>query len=127
MIHSKVLDLKAFVPAKDLDVSRRFYLDLGFHEVWASDDACELELDGFRFILQNFFVKEHAENFMMTIIVENAAHWWQQIQSQQLKEKYDLKMASPPQLQPWGLRVLYLTDPTGVLWHIADRPEPSSG
>jgi len=24
-------------------------------------------------------------------------------------------------VQPWGLRVLYLTDPTGVLWHIADR------
>jgi|HubBroStandDraft_6_1064221.scaffolds.fasta_scaffold3410890_1 uncharacterized glyoxalase superfamily protein PhnB len=27
----------------------------------------------------------------------------------------------PPALQQWGLRVLYLTDPTGVLWHIADR------
>jgi uncharacterized glyoxalase superfamily protein PhnB len=29
-------------------------------------------------------------------------------------------MAKPPTLQPWGLRVLYLSDPTGVLWHIAD-------
>ena len=26
----KVLDLKAFVPAKDFEVSRRFYADLGF-------------------------------------------------------------------------------------------------
>ncbi|MDQ2638980.1 MAG: hypothetical protein M3Y79_00120 [Pseudomonadota bacterium] len=24
--------------------------------------------------------------------------------------------------QPWGLRVLYLTDPNGVLWHIAETP-----
>jgi len=23
-------------------------------------------------------------------------------------------------LQPWGLRVLCLSDPSGVLWHIAD-------
>ena len=30
-------------------------------------------------------------------------------------------MAKPPALQPWGLRVLYLTDPTGVLWHIAEE------
>jgi uncharacterized glyoxalase superfamily protein PhnB len=30
-------------------------------------------------------------------------------------------MAKAPKLQPWGLRVLYLSDPTGVLWHIADR------
>lgn len=31
-------------------------------------------------------------------------------------------MAKPPALQPWGLRVLYVTDPSGVLWHIADQP-----
>jgi len=26
-------------------------------------------------------------------------------------------------MQPWGMRVLYLSDPTGVLWHIAERPK----
>ena len=30
-------------------------------------------------------------------------------------------LLQPPAMQPWGLRVLYLSDPTGVLWHIADR------
>jgi hypothetical protein len=34
---SKILDLKAFVPAKDMEVSKRFYLDLGFHEVWGNE------------------------------------------------------------------------------------------
>ena len=24
-------------------------------------------------------------------------------------------------MQPWGLRVAYLFDPAGVLWHIAER------
>jgi hypothetical protein len=32
-------------------------------------------------------------------------------------------MAKAPALQPWGIRVLYLADPSGVLWHIADRPK----
>jgi uncharacterized glyoxalase superfamily protein PhnB len=34
---------------------------------------------------------------------------------------FTLNWAKPPALQPWGLRVLYLTDPTGVLWHIAEE------
>jgi len=118
----KVLDLKAFVPAKNLELSRQFYLDLGFTEKWGNDEVCELELGGFRFLLQNFYVKVHAENFMMHLLVENADDWWERVQSLGLAEKYNLYMAKPPELQPWGLRVLYLTDPAGVLWHIADRP-----
>jgi uncharacterized glyoxalase superfamily protein PhnB len=69
-------------------------------------------------------VKDHAGNFMMSLMVENADKWWEYIQSAGLQRKYDLRMAKPPELQPWGLRVLYLSDPTGVLWHIADRPKP---
>lgn len=117
----RVLDLKAFVPAKDLSLSRQFYLELGFTEKWGNDEVCELELGGYRFLLQNFYVKAHAENFMMHLMVENADEWWEHIESLGLAQKYSLYMARPPALQPWGLRVLYLTDPTGVLWHIADR------
>ncbi|MEO8020080.1 MAG: VOC family protein [Pseudomonadota bacterium] len=120
---SKVLDLKAFVPAKDFDLSRRFYLDLGFKELWANDQTAELQIGEYRFLLQKFYVKEHSENFMMSLTVENADTWWEHINSSGLKEKYNLYMAKPPTLQPWGLRVLYLTDPSGVLWHIADKPK----
>jgi uncharacterized glyoxalase superfamily protein PhnB len=124
MVPSKILKLMAFVPAEDFELSRRFYRDLGFHENWGDDQACEFELEGFQFILQNFYVKDHAGNFMMSLLVEDADKWWEYIQSIDLAKKYDLYMAKPPTLQPWGLRVLYLTDPTGVLWHIADRPKP---
>ena len=121
MAANKVLDLKVFVPAKDFEFSRRFYLDLGFRENWGNKEVCELEIDGFRFLLQNFYAKGHAENFMMSLMVENADEWWDHINSSGLLDKYDLHTAKPPALQPWGLRVLYLTDPTGVLWHIADQ------
>jgi uncharacterized glyoxalase superfamily protein PhnB len=123
MVPSKILNLMAFVPAKDFGVSRQFYRDLGFHENWGDDQACELELEGYRFILQHFYVKDHAGNFMMSLMVQDADKWWEYIQATGLVKKYDLHMAKPPELQPWGLRVLYLTDPTGVLWHIADRPK----
>lgn len=43
MVPSKILNLMAFVPAEDFELSRRFYRDLGS---------------------QNFHVKEHAGNFM---------------------------------------------------------------
>lgn len=122
MVPSKILDLKAFVPARDFELSRRFYHDLGFHENWGNDQACEFELEGYRFILQNFYVKDHAGNFMMSLTVEDADKWWAFIEASGLAKKYNLSMAKPPALQPWGLRVLYLSDPSGVLWHIADRP-----
>ena len=118
----KVLDLKSFVPARDFQLSRQFYLDLGLTEKWGNDEVCELELGGFRFLLQNYYVKAHAESCMMHLMVDNADAWWEHITKLGLEQKYSLYMAKPPTLQPWGLRVLYLTDPTGVLWHIADRP-----
>jgi uncharacterized glyoxalase superfamily protein PhnB len=123
MTPDNVVDLKSFVPAKDFALSKRFYLDLGFTENWGNDQVAELQLGGYRFLLQNFYVKEYAENFMMHLTVEDADAWWAHIKSTGLTDKYDLYMAKPPVLQPWGLRVLYLTDPTGVLWHIADRPK----
>lgn len=119
----RVRDLKCFVPARDYALSKRFYRDLGFAETWGNDEVCEFELGGYRFLLQNYYVKALAENFMMHLMVDDADRWWEHIQADGLVERYGLHMARAPELQPWGLRVLYLTDPTGVLWHIADDPK----
>jgi len=116
-----VLDLKAFIPAKDYHLSKQFYLDLGWTPNWTNDQSTEYQIGAFRFLLQNFYVEEYAANFMMHLMVDDADVWWRHIEKIALKEKYPTIMAKPPAVQPWGLRVLYLTDPTGVLWHIADR------
>ncbi len=118
---SPVLDLKAFVPARDYDLARQFYSDLGFTLNWSNVEVCEFQIGSFRFLLQRFYVKDHAENFMMSLMVEDADAWWMHIEQIGLQKKYPSIMAKPPAMQPWGLRVLYLSDPTGVLWHIADR------
>ena len=120
MLASSVVDLKAFVPAKDLELSKKFYSDLGFTINWSNAEIAEIQLGSFRFLLQKFYVAEHAGNFMMSLGVEDADAWWEHIQRLELSTKYPGIMCKPPQVQPWGFRVLYLSDPSGVLWHISD-------
>ena len=89
-----VRDLKAFVPAKEFAVSRRFYTDLGFTEKWYNEQVAEFEIGNFRFLLQNFYVKELAENYMMQLHVEDGDAWWKRISAAGLKEKYQLHMSA---------------------------------
>jgi uncharacterized glyoxalase superfamily protein PhnB len=120
MLPSPVTDLKAFVPAKDPELSKRFYADLGFTTNWSNEQIAELQIGSFRFLLQTFYVAEHAGNFMMTLNVQDADAWWEHIQRLEMEKKYPGILCKPPAMQPWGIRVLYLSDPSGVLWHITD-------
>lgn len=123
MLPSPVLDMKAFVPAKDHQISKAFYTDLGFTINWSNDEIAELQIGSFRFLLQKFYVAEHAGNFMMSLNVENADAWWEHIQRKEFTKKYPGIMSKAPAMQPWGQRVLYVSDPTGVLWHITENPK----
>ncbi len=121
MVPNGVLDLRAFVPAKNHALSIQFYSDLGFTLNWSNEQIAEFQVGSYRFLLQNFHVEQHTANFMMHLLVEDADVWWTHITEMNLPQKYAGIMANPPTMQPWGLRVLYLSDPSGVLWHIADR------
>jgi predicted enzyme related to lactoylglutathione lyase len=117
---SRVIALNAFVPARDFALSKQFYSDLGFTVQWSNDDIAQFRIGTFTFLLQRFYVPDHAANFMMALAVEDADAWWEHIARIGLAEQYPGCMLKPPTMQPWGIRVLYLTDPTGVLWHIQD-------
>lgn len=121
MYPSPVLELNAFVPAKSFDLSKQFYSDVGFDLAWSNDDIACFKISSFSFLLQKFYVKQHSENFMMSLAVEDADLWWEHFVRIGLREKYPGIMLKPPAMQPWGIRVLYVSDPSGVLWHIADR------
>jgi len=123
MLPTPIIEIKAFVPAKDQEVSKAFYTDLGFTINWGNGEIAELQMWAFRFLLQKFYVTEHAGNFMMNLTVEDMNVWWEYIQRKEFTEKYPGIMCKPPVMQPWGIRVLYLSDPTGVLWHSAERPK----
>jgi hypothetical protein len=38
MTNMTAVEIKAFVPARDFELSKRFYVDLGFELAWSSDD-----------------------------------------------------------------------------------------
>lgn len=124
MLPSQVVDIKAFVPSKDPNISKAFYTDLGFTVNWSNDEISELQMGSFRFLLQKFYVPQHAGNFMMSLSVINVDAWWEYTQQREFPKKYPGIMCKAPQMQPWGIRVLYLSDPTGVLWHIIESPKP---
>jgi catechol 2,3-dioxygenase-like lactoylglutathione lyase family enzyme len=119
------VEIKAFVPAKDFDLSKRFYQDLGFTLAWSSDDLAYLRHGDCSFLLQNFYNKEHADNFMMHLLVEDVDAWWQHVETQGLTRTYGVK-AEPPADRPWGMRDFVIIDPTGVLWRIGANIEVSA-
>lgn len=60
-----------FLPAKDFKLSKQFYLDSGFNLDWeaADDSMATFSLENQAFMLQNFYVKELANNLMMHVLV----------------------------------------------------------
>ena len=117
MANLTTIELKAFVPSKDFDLSKRFYSDLGFELAWSSNDLAYFRHGQSSFLLQNFYNPEHAGNFMMHLLVEDADAWWSHVVAQDISAKYGVK-AGPPEDRPWGLRDFILVDPTGVLWRV---------
>ena len=111
---------RPFLPAKSFNLSKRFYEALGFEKVLDGDVAI-FNAGSSGFILQNYYQKEWAENFMMQLMVDDLDAWWAHLESLDLPARFGVPAPRPPALQPWGLRIAYLVDPSGVLWHIAER------
>jgi|ERR1700722_17329839 len=116
-----VVALRPFVPAKDFEASLRFYVDLGFTATRISDSLASMQLGPFGFLLQKFDAQGFAGNFMMHLLVNDVAGWWKHIASLDLAGNYGVRAPRAPALQPWGLTVAYVIDPSGVLWHIAQN------
>jgi len=111
---------RPFLPARDFGLSKRFYEALGFTKELDGDVAI-FRVGGSSFILQNRLEQQWAENSMMQLMVDDLDAWWARIESLHLKEHFGVPSPKKPELQPWGLRVAYVVDPSGVLWHIAQR------
>jgi hypothetical protein len=111
---------RPFLPAKDFDLSKRFYEALGFTKVLDGEVAI-FRIGASSFILQRYYQKEWAENFMMQLMVDDLDAWWSHVSSLALPASFSVPEPKPPALQPWGLRVSYVIDPSGVLWHVTQR------
>jgi Glyoxalase/Bleomycin resistance protein/Dioxygenase superfamily len=75
------VEAKAFVPSKDFALCKQFYQDFGFELAWSSDDLAYLRNGNSSFLLQKFYNKEHADNFMMHLLVEDVGAWWRHVEA----------------------------------------------
>ena len=112
-----------FVPSQDFELATRFYRDLGFHCPSDDDDVRYFSMGPFGFLLQDFYVEDWANNFMMNMHVEDIERWHRHIRESKIVDKYAGTRVSKPELEDWGMIVMHLWDPTGVLWHITQQPE----
>jgi hypothetical protein len=67
--------VRPFLPAKDFDLSKRFYETLGFTKVLDGDVAI-FEVGSSGFILQRHYQQQWAENCMLQLMVDDLDAWW---------------------------------------------------
>jgi len=111
---------RPFLPAKDFDTSRAFYEALGFEKLLDGDVAI-FRVGRSAFLLQRYYQKEWADNCMMQLMVDDLDAWWTHIEALDLPAAFGVRPPKAPAMQPWGLRVAYVFDPSGVLWHVSER------
>jgi uncharacterized glyoxalase superfamily protein PhnB len=114
---------RAFLPTRDFEVSKAFYVALGFTLELGGDDVAIFATGESEFLLTRFYQKEYAENFMMQMLVDDLDAWWARISSLNLPEHFGVSAPREPAVQAWGLRIAFVIDPCGVLWHFAQRPD----
>ena len=120
------VEIKAFVPASDFELSKQFYLALGFEIPWSSEDLAYVRHGETSFLLQAFNEPTFIKNFQMHMLVENVDDWHGQVLDSGVSERFGVKVGSP-QDQPWAMRDFTLFDPSGVLWRVAQNISRGEG
>lgn len=72
------------------------------------------------FLLQDFYEPLHCKNFVMHLLVEDVQSWHDQALTQNLSAEFNVKVTEIVE-QPWGMLEFCVTDPSGVLWRIAQN------
>lgn len=120
MANLRVVELKPFVPARDYELSKSFYRDLGFTLASDGGGVAYFHHETVSFLLQDFFVTELAENLMLHLLVEDVEAWRERVEQAGVAQRYGVRVGDIA-LQPWGMRDFVLFDPSGVLWRIAQN------
>src|ERR1700724_1612403 len=87
--------MRPVVPARDFDISKRFYIELGFQPRPLTDRLVEMQLGAISFILQDYYVREWADNFVVHVTVSDVGLWWDHIGSLDLAARYGVNLQPP--------------------------------
>jgi hypothetical protein len=118
-VKQEARSIRPFVGAKDFEVSRNFYRDLGFEETVLSHNLSLFKSGGLGFYLQDAYVKDWIDNTMIFMEVENVEQYFNELLSLDLTAKYKNVRLVPIRRHDWGSEC-FLHDPSGILWHFGE-------
>ena len=115
----KAKSIRPFIGAKNFEVSRNFYHDLGFQESILTRAMSYFNTDGMGFYLQDAYVKDWIDNSMVFLEVEDVGRYWKELVALDLTTKYKSVKLVPIKEYVWG-RECFIHDPSGILWHVGE-------
>ncbi|WP_294824410.1 VOC family protein [uncultured Flavobacterium sp.] len=118
-MNHKGKSIRPFIGAKDFEVSRSFYRDLGFVENLYAPDFAVFHSGSLTFYLQAYYVKDWVENTMVFMEVEDVNRFYADLTALNLTEKYEGVHIVPIRTMDWG-RECFVHDPSGILWHFGE-------
>lgn len=110
--------IRPFIGAKNFNVSRQFYRDLGFEEVGLGNMSY-FHTGNFGFYLQDAYVKDWVDNTMVFLEVDDTVRYWDALSALDLPGKYEGVRLTPIRTEAWG-KECFLHDPSGILWHFGE-------
>ena len=115
----KAKSIRPFIGAKNYQLSRSFYRDLGFQEIVLFPNMCLFKTDEIGFYLQDAYVQDWIDNSMIFLEVDDVSRYWDELLALDLTTKYKGVRLTPIKVNDWG-RECFLHDPSGILWHFGE-------
>jgi len=115
----KAKSIRPFIGAKDFQLSRDFYRDLGFEESILSYNMSYFKTEGLGFYLQDANVPDWIDNTMIFLEVEDVSRFWNELLALDLPARYSGVKLTPIRVYDWG-RECFMHDPSGILWHFGE-------
>lgn len=118
-MYDNAQSIRPFIGAKDFEIARSFYRDLGFQESVLFHNMSYFKTGGLGFYLQDANVKDWIDNTQVFMEVEDLDNFWADLTALDLPSKYQGVRLTPIRVFDWG-RECYLHDPSGILWHFGE-------
>jgi hypothetical protein len=115
----KAKSIRPFIGAKNFELSRKFYADLGFEESIIAPNMSYFKTGGLGFYLQDDYVLDWIDNSLIFLVVDEVGRYWNELLALELTTKYKGVKLTAIRNYDWG-RECFLHDPSGILWHFGE-------
>ncbi len=124
MPNLNVSEIRAFIPARNFALSKQFYSALGCAVKDVDPRMALVTLGTCHFYVQDYYLKDVAENSMLHVTVDDALAWHDKVAAVVRSGQFEGTRVQVPKRQPYGASVTFVHDPTGVLLHLCQWDGP---